>query len=73
MKKRLVTVITAAVLGMALLAGCGGSGAASSSSGDQAQAPAESSEESKKITIAVVDSSARVLMSGSATLAVKTA
>ena len=52
MKKRLVTVITAAVLGMALLAGCGGSGAASSSSGDQAQAPAESSEESKKITIA---------------------
>ena len=48
MKKRLVTVITAAVLGMALLAGCGGSGAASSSSGEQAQA----SEESKKITIA---------------------
>ncbi len=50
MKKRLVTVITAAVLGAALLAGCGGSGA--SSSGGQAQAPAEGSEESKKITIA---------------------
>ena len=52
MKKRLVSVITAAVLSAALLAGCGGSGAASSSSGDQAQAPAEGAEVSKKITIA---------------------
>ena len=47
MKKRLVPVLTAAVLSAALLAGCGGFGAASSSSGDQAAA-----EESKTITVA---------------------
>ena len=50
MKKRLVSVVTAAVLCLALLAGCGGSGAASSGSGDQAAS--SGGEESKTITIA---------------------
>lgn len=50
MKKRFVSVLTAAVLSAALLAGCGGSGA--STSGGQAAAPAQSAEESKTITVA---------------------
>ena len=51
MKKRFVSVITAAILSAALLAGCGGSGASTSASGDQAAA-AGGSEESKTITVA---------------------
>jgi len=51
MKKRFVSVITAAILSAAILAGCGGSGASTSASGDQA-APAAGSEESKTITVA---------------------
>ena len=52
MKKRLVSVITAAVLSAALLAGCGGSsGASSSAPADQGSAAADS-KELTKITIA---------------------
>lgn len=52
MKKRLVSVITAAVLSAALLAGCGGSsGASSSAPADQGSA-ATDSKELTKITIA---------------------
>jgi D-methionine transport system substrate-binding protein len=51
MKKRFVSVLTAAILSAALLAGCGGSGASTSASGDQA-ASAGGSEESKTITVA---------------------
>lgn len=47
MKKRFVSVLTAAVLSAALLAGCGGSGASTSASGEQA-----ASAESKTITVA---------------------
>ena len=51
MKKRFVSVLTAAVLSAVLLAGCGGSSASTSASGDQA-ASAGGSEESKTITVA---------------------
>lgn len=47
MKKRFVSVLTAAVLSAALLTGCGGSGASTSASGEQA-----ASAESKTITVA---------------------
>ena len=51
MKKRFVSVLTAAIMSAALLEGCGGSGASTSASGDQA-ASAGGSEESKTITVA---------------------
>lgn len=50
MKKRLVSLVTAAVIAASLLAGCGGSGTSSTAS--QETAEAETSEESKVITIA---------------------